>query len=113
MIRRPPKSTRTNTLFPYTTLFRSAVTSPSPCLGQIFRIRECELEQIRPAPRGGSAVRPEPGRLYPRQQPDLFSDTLRYEQLHRLHVAEYLYNGQRKSDLEAAICGERDRKSVV
>src|SRR3546814_16071939 len=63
--------------------------------------------QIRPAPRGGSAVRPEPGRLYPRQQPDLFSDTLRYEQLHRLHVAEYLYNGPRKSDLEAAICGER------
>src|SRR3546814_15848176 len=25
MIRRPPRSTRTNTLFPYTTLFRSAV----------------------------------------------------------------------------------------
>src|SRR3546814_1723803 len=29
MIRRPPRSTRTDTLFPYTTLFRSAVTSPS------------------------------------------------------------------------------------
>src|SRR3546814_1090612 len=27
MIRRPPRSTRTDTLFPYTTLFRSAVTS--------------------------------------------------------------------------------------
>src|SRR3546814_7371131 len=27
MIRRPPRSTRTDTLFPYTTLFRS----PSPC----------------------------------------------------------------------------------
>src|SRR3546814_16816187 len=26
MIRRPPRSTRTDTLFPYTTLFRSAVT---------------------------------------------------------------------------------------
>src|SRR3546814_11177428 len=25
MIRRPPKSTRTDTLFPYTTLFRSAI----------------------------------------------------------------------------------------
>src|SRR3546814_12378707 len=33
MIRRPPRSTRTDTLFPYTTLFRSssAPTSPSPC----------------------------------------------------------------------------------
>src|SRR3546814_2895671 len=33
MIRRPPRSTRTDTLFPYTTLFRSAVARvglPSP-----------------------------------------------------------------------------------
>src|SRR3546814_11183507 len=29
MIRRPPRSTRTDTLFPYTTLFRS--TAPLPC----------------------------------------------------------------------------------
>src|SRR3546814_1554916 len=28
MIRRPPRSTRTDTLFPYTTLFRSARSSP-------------------------------------------------------------------------------------
>src|SRR3546814_8733443 len=28
MIRRPPRSTRTDTLFPYTTLFRSRVTLP-------------------------------------------------------------------------------------
>src|SRR3546814_13198288 len=27
MIRRPPRSTRTDTLFPYTTLFRSSVTA--------------------------------------------------------------------------------------
>src|SRR3546814_19654496 len=45
MIRRPPRSTRTDTLFPYTTLFRSAVRDrtrrsewqapqgPSPCSG--------------------------------------------------------------------------------
>src|SRR3546814_16803280 len=30
MIRRPPRSTRTDTLFPYTTLFRSACLLP-PC----------------------------------------------------------------------------------
>src|SRR3546814_2770791 len=29
MVRRPPRSTRTNTLFPYTTLFRSARSPPS------------------------------------------------------------------------------------
>src|SRR3546814_16952252 len=30
MVRRPPRSTRTDTLFPYTTLFRSR---PAPCFG--------------------------------------------------------------------------------
>src|SRR3546814_1855560 len=41
MIRRPPRSTRTDTLFPYTTLFRSAsraprcrVLSPDRCLSK-------------------------------------------------------------------------------
>src|SRR3546814_1400944 len=29
MIRRPPRSTRTDTLFPYTTLFRSSISSSS------------------------------------------------------------------------------------
>src|SRR3546814_20939347 len=29
MIRRPPRSTRTDTLFPYTTLFRSSLVSPT------------------------------------------------------------------------------------
>src|SRR3546814_21011692 len=29
MIRRPPRSTRTDTLFPYTTLFRSPIWSPT------------------------------------------------------------------------------------
>src|SRR3546814_1739931 len=32
MIRRPPRSTRTDTLFPYTTRFRS-MTSAAPCSG--------------------------------------------------------------------------------
>src|SRR3546814_16749272 len=30
MIRRPPRSTRTDTLFPYTTLFRSPAVAPRP-----------------------------------------------------------------------------------
>src|SRR3546814_17500125 len=30
MIRRPPRSTRTDTLFPYTTLFRSGTIPPTP-----------------------------------------------------------------------------------
>src|SRR3546814_5043081 len=34
MIQRPPRSTRTDTLFPYTTLFRSAAHLPAQPLGQ-------------------------------------------------------------------------------
>src|SRR3546814_7708308 len=33
MIRRPPRSTRTDTLFPYTTLFRSCACGADPWLG--------------------------------------------------------------------------------
>src|SRR3546814_13917943 len=35
MLRRPPRSTRTDTLFPYTTLFRSDTHSVSECVGAI------------------------------------------------------------------------------
>src|SRR3546814_9254875 len=37
MIRRPPRSTRTDTLFPYTTLFRSPMALCSPCGGRQHR----------------------------------------------------------------------------
>src|SRR3546814_4392483 len=36
MIRRPPRSTRTDTLFPYTTLFRSIMESTLLFLGVLF-----------------------------------------------------------------------------
>src|SRR3546814_19629639 len=36
MIRRPPRSTRTDTLFPYTTLFRSAVETGEEHMGNGF-----------------------------------------------------------------------------
>src|SRR3546814_15061567 len=45
MIRRPPRSTRTDTLFPYTTLFRSARASPrfSPSANPISRSHPKEM----------------------------------------------------------------------
>src|SRR3546814_20125407 len=36
MIRRPPRSTRTDTLFPYTTLFRSGRGQEFPHLGELL-----------------------------------------------------------------------------
>src|SRR3546814_5225126 len=45
MIRRPPRSTRTDTLFPYTTLFRSAVEDAKP---QMDRVRYLSMEDAMP-----------------------------------------------------------------
>src|SRR3546814_15921670 len=42
MIRRPPSSTRTDTLFPYTTLFRSGV-GKSTLLGMMTRFTQADV----------------------------------------------------------------------
>src|SRR3546814_3450229 len=53
MIRRPPRSTRTDTLFPYTTLFRSKLPAEGPvgraCIGR--------REGLAPAHRRNQTVR--------------------------------------------------------
>src|SRR3546814_4026864 len=49
MIRRPPRSTRTDTLFPYTTLFRSSGYGPS-CRrveGELGSVRRCKGAEWR------------------------------------------------------------------
>src|SRR3546814_11354784 len=51
MIRRPPRSTRTDTLFPYTTLFRSAgsgAESPLSCLSAILNQPTHQFACLRP-----------------------------------------------------------------
>src|SRR3546814_15787424 len=46
MIRRPPRSTRTDTLFPYTTLFRSVCTTE---LGEVAKLRpEWDKRNVKP-----------------------------------------------------------------
>src|SRR3546814_18628964 len=47
MIRRPPRSTRTDTLFPYTTLFRSAVRPLLPASSQPFAVHICGSPEPR------------------------------------------------------------------
>src|SRR3546814_10312625 len=64
MLRRPPISTRTDTLFPYTTLFRSNVN------GSIWRIRAAPLHN-RPVSSGPL------GRRYAHQHDFSFSRRLR------------------------------------
>src|SRR3546814_17204142 len=56
MIRRPPRSTRTDTLFPYTTLFRS--TPASACTVAPARVTD------RHAAQAGAAFRQPRGRAF-------------------------------------------------
>src|SRR3546814_10746976 len=56
MIRRPPRSTRTDTLFPYPTLFRSVASVYLPYL-PIERLRRSELSAKPPEPATISTVR--------------------------------------------------------
>src|SRR3546814_15426338 len=59
MIRRPPRSTRTDTLFPYTTLFRSENTRGGPHIGQeVLAVSEQRDRSVRPScPDEGNADR--------------------------------------------------------
>src|SRR3546814_9072862 len=54
MIRRPPRSTRTDTLFPYTTLFRSAGGVSTARPGGLHRLRAGPA--ARPVPCGAGAA---------------------------------------------------------
>src|SRR3546814_2172575 len=46
MIRRPPRSTRTNTRFPYTTLFRSNVVYTAAALAELRGVPPAEFADI-------------------------------------------------------------------
>src|SRR3546814_10593475 len=59
MIRRPPRSTRTDTLFPYTTLFRSSVYDPYIVYCQCERWSGGEISPGRGAMEAPSYVRSE------------------------------------------------------
>src|SRR3546814_7995431 len=60
MIRRPPRSTRTDTLFPYTTLFRSGGVAYTRCATPLPIIRRARHRGGRcDSPRQGQARRSE------------------------------------------------------
>src|SRR3546814_8315760 len=50
MIRRPPRSTRTDTLFPYTTLFRSVCQPVAPLRGMIEQLNPQQQAAVTLSP---------------------------------------------------------------
>src|SRR3546814_10434856 len=113
MIRRPPRSTRTDTLFPYTTLFRSRRSPESdqgrtrvdPAVaesasGQI----ESAYQKLRPAGRGA-------GKAHPRQGADRHSGAAApWRQGHR--GREYLESLWRQAALREPVLIEIGRSHV-
>src|SRR3546814_11726756 len=62
MIRRPPRSTRTDTLFPYTTLFRSPAAAPAAAAPAAPAAPAVDNRHIVKAPMVGTFYRsPSPG----------------------------------------------------
>src|SRR3546814_1305168 len=68
MIRRPPRSTRTDTLFPYTTLFRSALVEQSVC-HSLYRKRGQHSTRRTPGRRLESMGRPARPESHERTRP--------------------------------------------
>src|SRR3546814_4189468 len=60
MIRRPPRSTRTDTLFPYTTLFRSAVGTAGrrgdAVSALVQAVAACRVRDVRRGAAGAAVV---------------------------------------------------------
>src|SRR3546814_18273426 len=65
MIRRPPRSTLTDTLCPYTSLFRSAMAAQADGVGVVTLPREPGQEMLVPAPCGAEGAMNEKQRRFP------------------------------------------------
>src|SRR3546814_6793657 len=64
MIRRPPRSTRTDTLFPYTTLFRSPVPNTSSCVPKATS-DTCDAPYLRYSAPSANPIGVSPARKLP------------------------------------------------
>src|SRR3546814_10991848 len=92
MIRRPPRSTRTDTLFPYTTLFRSSSMSSmqQSNMQPTQFLQQAEGVQIPPAFHTGSILQPAPSAVSQQQQQH--QQQVHYQQQQQQH-----YQADRKS----------------
>src|SRR3546814_2364078 len=99
MIRRPPRSTRTDTLFPYTTLFRSRIHDAEKGL-QLFAVSLLETSQ------GGMGAPPwdDPER-YLRNSPLMRSEehTSELQSLMRISYAVFCLKKKKTKDVPSTI----------
>src|SRR3546814_2842739 len=92
MLRRPPRSTRTDTLFPYTTLFRSAILLMScDLLQQHYYLRpERQADVVRPQPWGLMRLSaPKPHAMHGQSGPRSEEHTSELQSLMRISYAVF------------------------
>src|SRR3546814_1991940 len=97
MIRRPPRSTRTDTLFPYTTLFRSASAQPRR-LSATTGGDEYRRASGRRRTRRGNAGRAAAGRQNSRLQRRSEEHTSELQSLMRISYAVFCLKKKRKQE---------------
>src|SRR3546814_2904208 len=110
MIRRPPRSTRTDTLFPYTTLFRSIERSEGFATGAGDMAVDIGTRRDRPAaPRGGHVDAVDPGgrrragdRRERRQQVRSEEHTSELQSLMRISYAVFCLKKKKKHNRDTA-----------
>src|SRR3546814_2752461 len=103
MIRRPPRSTRTDTLFPYTTLFRSKRTNVAEGTVQRTNLfpecyRVCTWNEYRPSVRNRNHGRLESFRKNLQERDDARSEehTSELQSLMRISYAVFCLNKKKR-----------------
>src|SRR3546814_1650242 len=101
MIRRPPRSTRTDTLFPYTTLFRSYCSAQLPRLDPLDPLEEAHQGEARHQARAGDSrrrpLRPREGEgAHPRIRSEEHTSEL--QSLMRISYAVFCLKKKNKTD---------------
>src|SRR3546814_3338947 len=97
MIRRPPRSTRTDTLFPYTTLFRSG-HQPVRSWPR-YRYSDCHASTAARAHRNDAAPAPAPAHEAPRTQTRSEEHTSELQSLMRISYAVFCLKKKNKQTI--------------
>src|SRR3546814_4237670 len=98
MRRRPPRSTRTDTLFPYTTLFRSAARPPLPHAGEGLACRPSAMLLVPPS-RAGEGLNAEGTRVRGKSAGRSEEHTSELQSLMRISYAVFCLK-KKKQDLK-------------
>src|SRR3546814_2589946 len=100
MKRRPPRSTRTDTLFPYTTLFRSSGGGgmPAPGAASLLPQAETAMAIIEPSARMASDVRIDARRACPPGAPRSEEHTSELQSLMRISYAVFCLKKKKKKN---------------